>query len=48
MAAGFGMIGKEASHLIQATAIITFVASSYIVVLNCPNPIAISDRLRRD
>jgi len=48
MAAGFGMIGKEASHLIQATAIITFVASSYVVVLNCPNPIAISDRLRRD
>jgi len=48
MAAGFGMIGKEASHLIQATAIATFVASSYVVVLNCPNPIAISDRLRRD
>ncbi len=48
MAAGFGMIGKEASHLIQATAILTFVASSYIVVLNCPNPIAISDHLRRD
>lgn len=48
MAAGFGMIGKEASHLIQATAIVTFVVSSYIVVLNCPNPIAISDRLRRD
>ncbi len=38
MAAGFAMIGKEASHLIQATAIITFVASSYIVVLNCPEP----------
>lgn len=48
MAAGFAMIGKEASHLIQATAILTFVVSSYIVVLNCPNPIAISDRLRRD
>lgn len=48
MAAGFGMIGKDASHLVQATAIVTFVASSYVVVLNCPNPIAISDRLRRD
>ncbi|HNC69104.1 MAG TPA: cation:proton antiporter [Pseudomonadales bacterium] len=48
MAAGFGMIGKEASHLIQAAAIVTFLVSSYIVVLNCPNPIAISDRLRRD
>lgn len=42
------MIGKDASHLIQATAIITFVVSSYIVVLNYPNPIAVSDRLRRD
>ncbi len=42
------LIGKEASHLIQATAIITFVVSSYIVVLNYPTPIAISDKLRRD
>jgi Kef-type K+ transport system membrane component KefB len=42
------LIGKEASHLIQATAIITFVISSYIVIFNYPNPIAISDKLRRD
>jgi Kef-type K+ transport system membrane component KefB len=42
------LIGKEASHVIQATAIITFVVSSYIVVLNYPTPIAISDKLRRD
>ncbi len=42
------LIGKEASHLIQATAIITFLVSSYIVVFNYPNPIAVSDRLRRD
>lgn len=42
------LIGKQASHLIQATAIITFVVSSYIVILNYPSPIAISDRLRRD
>ena len=48
MAAAAGMLGKEASHLIQATAILSFVVSSYIVVLNLPNPIAISDRLRRD
>jgi len=42
------VISKQASTLIQATIIITFVASSYIVVLNYPTPIAISDRLRRD
>jgi Kef-type K+ transport system membrane component KefB len=42
------LISDQASLLIQATTIITFVASSYIVVLNYPTPIAISDELRRD
>lgn len=42
------LIGKEASHLIQATAIITFVISSYLVIFNIPTPIAINDKLRRD
>ncbi len=42
------MLGKDASHLVQATALITFVISSYIVILNCSNPIAINDKLRRD
>ncbi|WHI46968.1 cation:proton antiporter [Microbulbifer sp. JMSA004] len=42
------LIGSEASHLIQATAILTFLVSSYIVVMNFPNPIAIKDELRRD
>lgn len=42
------LIGSGASHLIQATAILTFLVSSYIVVLNFPNPIAIKDHLRRD
>ncbi|MEM8498328.1 MAG: cation:proton antiporter [Pseudomonadota bacterium] len=42
------LIGSEASHLIQATAIYTFVVSSYIVIFSVPNPIAVSDRLRRD
>ena len=48
VATGASLIGKEASLLIQATAIITFVISSYIVIFNCMTPIAISDRLRRD
>ena len=42
------LIGESASVLIQATAIITFLVSSYIVIFNYPNPIAVSDRLRRD
>lgn len=42
------LIGEKASTLIQATAIITFLVSSYIVIFNYPNPIAVSDKLRRD
>lgn len=42
------LIGETASVLIQATAIITFLVSSYIVIFNYPNPIAVSDKLRRD
>ena len=42
------LISQDASLLIQATTILTLLASSYIVVLNSPPPIAISDRLRRD
>ena len=42
------LISQETSHLIQATAILTFLASSYLVVFRYPTPIAVNDRLRRD
>ncbi len=42
------LIGQNASHLIQATAILTFLISSYIVVFKYPTPIAVSEKLRRD
>jgi len=48
VALGGALISEQASFLIQATTIITLLVSSYIVVLNFPSPIAISDRLRRD
>ena len=48
VAIGGALISEQASLLIQATTIITLLASSYIVVLNYPTPIAISDKLRRD
>ena len=48
IASAQNLIGDNASHLIQATAIITFLLSSYIVVFNYPTPIAVSDKLRRD
>jgi predicted Kef-type K+ transport protein len=48
LAAASALIGNEASHLIQATAILTFIFNSYIVIFRFPSPIAISDKLRRD
>ena len=48
VAANASLISEKASTLIQATAIITFLVSSYIVIFNYPNPIAVSDKLRRD
>ncbi|MGY8869820.1 MAG: cation:proton antiporter [Pseudomonadales bacterium] len=48
IAASTAMIGQEASHVIQATAILTFILSTYVVIFNFPSPIAVSDRLRRD
>jgi Kef-type K+ transport system membrane component KefB len=48
IAAAGALISEQASLLIQATTIITLLVSSYIVVLNYPTPIAISERLRRD
>lgn len=48
VAIGSSLISEQASLLIQATTIITLLVSSYIVVLNYPTPIAISDDLRRD
>ncbi|WP_096085965.1 cation:proton antiporter [Agaribacterium haliotis] len=43
-----GMISERASVVIQSAAIITFIVSSYIVILNFPNPIAVKESLRRD
>jgi Kef-type K+ transport system membrane component KefB len=43
-----GVIGPKASSLIQLSTILTFIASSYLIVLRFPTPIALSDELRRD
>lgn len=42
------LIGSEASHAIQATAILSFLLSTYIVIFRYPSPIAVKDSLRRD
>jgi Kef-type K+ transport system membrane component KefB len=43
-----GFIGEVTSNLVQLTTLLTFIISSYIIVLNYPTPIAVADRLRRD
>ena len=48
IATSIALIGERASVLIQATAILTFLASSYLVVFRYPTPIAVKDELRRD
>ncbi|MGH8503430.1 MAG: cation:proton antiporter [Gammaproteobacteria bacterium] len=42
------IIGRQASYLIQVAALLTFMVSSYVIVMRYPTPIAVSDRLRRD
>ncbi len=48
IATAMGLIDRSASHLIQAATMLTFIGSSYFVVLKYPTPIAFTDRMRRD
>jgi len=48
IASSTSLISHVTSYLIQAATIITFLLSSYIVVLKYPTPLAITDKLRRD
>lgn len=48
LAQSSGLMGDKASVLVQSTAIATFALSSYIIVFNFQNPIAVKDSLRRD
>src|SRR3990167_8138988 len=42
------MVSTLTSSLIQAATILSFIASSYVVVLRYPSPLAFSEKLRRD
>ena len=42
------LISQQTSYLIQLTTLITFIVSSYLIVMKYPTPIAVSDRLRRN
>ena len=43
-----GFIDERTSYLIQFATLLTFVVSSYIIVMKYPTPISVTDRLRRD
>ena len=43
-----GLIGVSASNLIKTATILSFIASSYFVVIKYPTPVALSDAMRRD
>jgi Kef-type K+ transport system membrane component KefB len=42
------LLSEPAANLIQATTILTFIVSSYLVVLKYPTPIALSENMRKD
>lgn len=42
------LIGPACAYLIEATTILSFILSSYVVVMRYPTPIALDERLRRD
>ena len=48
LAVSGGVIGAQASYLIQATTLLTFICTAYLIMLSYPTPIAVSDSLRRD
>ncbi len=48
LAVDSGFIVDKTSYLIQLSTLLTFIVSSYVIVLKYPTPISVSDRLRRD
>jgi Kef-type K+ transport system membrane component KefB len=42
------LVSPACAYLIQAATILSFIVSSYIVVMRYPTPVAMDDRLRRD
>ena len=48
MALQVGLIVNETAYLIHVATLLTFIGSSYLIVLRYPTPIGVSERLRRD
>jgi len=43
-----GVLGQQATYLVHATTLLTFIVSSYFIMLRYPTPIAVNDKLRRN
>lgn len=48
LALGTEIISPIAANLVQAATVLTFIVSSYWVVMRYPTPVSMSDKLRRD
>jgi Kef-type K+ transport system membrane component KefB len=48
LATDVGVLSALASNVLQLATVITFVASSYVIVMQYPTPIAVRDNLRQD
>lgn len=48
LAVEVGALGHRASNVVQLATLLTFVASSYLIVMRYPTPIAVRDNLRQD
>ena len=48
LAVDAGLIGTRSGDLVKVATVLSFILSSYLIVLRYPTPIAVSDRLRRD
>ncbi len=48
LATEVGVLGAQASNVLQLATVITFVVSSYMIVMRYPTPIAVRDSLRQD
>ncbi|MBI2802131.1 MAG: cation:proton antiporter [Gammaproteobacteria bacterium] len=48
LAMDVGALSRQASYVVQLATVLTFVVSSYIIVMWYPTPIAVRDNLRQD
>ncbi|QKK01966.1 MAG: cation:proton antiporter [Pseudomonadota bacterium] len=43
-----GMMTEQASYIVQAATILTFMVSTYVIIIRLPSPLAVREELRKD